>query len=93
MSEAGVPEVPLPTHGRRGGAARGGSRRRRRRRPFLTIVAAVAFMILLVPWLAFRGDIFLDAIISGRVEGWLRMCFIGWMWLSGWMDVIQLLGE
>ena len=58
MSEAGVPEVPLPTHGRRGsgGAARGG---RRRPHPFLTVVAAVVFMIL-VPWLAFHGDRFLD---------------------------------
>ena len=59
MSEAGVPEVPLPTHGRRGsgGAARGG--RRRRPHPFLTVVTAVVFMIL-APWLAFHGDRFLD---------------------------------
>ncbi len=64
VSEAGVPEVPLPTHGRRGGAAKGS---RRWLRPFLTVVAALAYMIL-VPWLAIRGDSFLDA-ISGRLDG------------------------
>ena len=65
MSEAGVPEVPLPTHGRRGsgGAARGG---RRRPHPFLTVVAAVIFMIL-APWLAFHGDSLLDA-MTARVD-------------------------
>ena len=67
MSEAGASKVPLPTHGRRGsgGAARGG--RRRRPHPFLTVVAAVVFMIL-APWLAFHGDRFLDT-WSGRVDG------------------------
>ncbi|MPC85145.1 hypothetical protein E2C01_079907 [Portunus trituberculatus] len=92
VSEAGVPEMPLPTHGRRGGAARD-SRRRRQRRPrsFLTVVAALAYMIL-VPWLAFHGDNILDA-ISGRVDGWVRMCFNGWMLFSGLVYMIEWLGE